>query len=376
MSILIKDAAQRRRANSPTTFGMNPFAAERLQSFGVDPRDFAERQRALGRTEGRRRLPLQNPNPVVAELSIDYRDVTTRVILQQAALSAYEAEFIAEEVAPSAFVDQMKGTVILEDSTEERREVEDTASARGKSGEAPSAMLSVDYSCVERVLEDYQSRSDAEKAPSLLSITRLVEKLSRKAKRQHEIRVKSAVTLATNYASANRRALVGTTNWNGGVTADPFADMQFCLGAMYAPATHAVMSLEAWQAAQINDDLRAVLASQSTNGGVLQPQDFANYWGIPNVIVDEQRYTPIGTSAQARLYPAGTIALMHVSPNPEMRTFLRNFMLRGGAAGFTTLAWFDEGLGPKGSDRAKVSYSNSISVVDNTYGAIITGMRT
>lgn len=375
MSILIKDAAQRRRSNAPTTFGMNPFAAERLQSFGVDPRDFAEQQRAMGRTEGRRRLPQQNPNPVVAELSIDYRDVTTRVILQQAALGAFEADFLAEEIAPSAFVDQMKGTVILEDSTEERREVEDTASSRGKSGEAPSSVLTINYSCVERVLEDYQSRSDAEKAPSLLSITRLVEKLSRKAKRQHEIRVKTALTTATNYAAANRRALVGATNWNGGATADPFADMQFCLGAMYAPATHAVMSLEAWQAAQINDDLRAVLASQINNKGTLQREDFASYWGIPNVIVDEQRYTPIGTSAQARLYPAGTIALAHVSPNPEMRTFLRNYMLRGGAAGFTTLAWFDEGLGPKGSDRAKVSYSNSLSVVDNTYGAIITGMR-
>lgn len=107
--------------------------------------------------------------------------------------------------------------------------------------------------------------------------------------------------------------------------------MQFCLGAMYAPATHAVMSLEAWQAAQISDDLRAVLASQINNKGTLQREDFANYWGIPNVIVDEQRYAPIGTNAQARLYRRDHRARARLA-QPEMRTFLRNFMLRGGAA--------------------------------------------
>lgn len=375
MTVIIKDAAQRRRVNAPTKFGMNPFVAERLQSFGRDPRDTAESIRAHAAGAGRRRVPVENPNPIKEELSIDYRDVTTRVILQQAALEAFETGFIAEELAPTAFVDSMQGQVILEDSTEERRQIEDRASSRGKAAESPSAVLTVNHNCVERAVEDYQSRSDLDKAPSLLSVTRLVEKTSRKAKRQHEIRGMTALTTATNYNSNNRRVLTGTTNWNGGATADPFADMQFCLGAMFAPPTHAAMSLEAWQAAQINDDLRAVLASQINNAGTLRREDFGAYWGIQNVIVDEQRVTLLGAAAQTRLYPAGTMAILHVSADSKMRTFLRNFMLRGGAAGFTTLSWFDEDLGPKGADRVKVSYSNDLVVVDNTYGAIITGLR-
>lgn len=375
MNVIVKDAAQRRRVNAPTAFGMNPAVAERLQSFGRDPRDTAEAIRAHARGEGRRRVPVENPNPIVSELSIDYRDVTTRVILQQAALGAYETGFIAEEFAPSSFVDTMQGQVILEDSTEERRQIEDRASARGSSAESPSAVLTVNHNCVERSVEDYQSRSDAEKAPTLLSITRLTEKSSRKAKRQHEIRAMTAVTTATNYNSSNRRALGGGANWNGGGSADPFADMQFCLAAMFAPPTHAVMSLEAWQAAQINDDLRAVLASQINNAGTLRREDFAAYWGIPNVIVDEQRVTLIGASTQTRLYPAGTMAILHVSADPEMRTFLRNYMFRSGASGYTVLSWYDESRGPKGSDRVKVSYSDDLVVVDNTYGAIITGIR-
>ncbi|MDO9020558.1 MAG: major capsid protein [Deltaproteobacteria bacterium] len=373
--MLIKDAAQRRRSNAPNTFGMNPFAAERLQSFGVDPRDVAETHRARQRTEGRRRAPVQPANPIVQEHSIDYRDVTTREILQQAALGSYEAEFLAEEFAPSAFVDQVKGSVILEDSTEERREVEDTASSRGQSIEAPSAVLTVNFSCVGRSLGDHQSRSDADRAPMLMSMTRLTEKTARKLKRQHEIRVMRKLTTATNYASANRRALTSGYEWNNGSSADPFADMQAVLGAMYAPATHAVMSTEAWQAVQINDDMRAVLASQINNKGTLQREDFAAYWGIPNVVVDEQRYTALGATTQSRLYPAGTLAILHVSANPLMRTFVRHFMLRGGAAGYTVLAWFDEDLGSKGSDRVKVSYDGDLVVVDDTYGGIITGLR-
>lgn len=373
--MLIRDSAQRLRANMPTAFGMNPFAAERLQSFGVDPRDAAERMRAHHRTDGRRRVPRSSPDPVKSELSIDYRDVTTRVILQQAALRAYDVDFIAEEIAPSDFVDQMKGTVILEDSTEERRQYEDRASARGQAAEAPSAVLTVNYNCIERMMQDHQARSDADKVPTLLSMTRMVEKLARKAKRQHEIRVMQKVTTASNYNANNRRVLGSGANWNNGASADPFADMQFCLAAMYAPPTHATLSAEAWHAAQINDELRVVLASQINNAGTLRREDFAGYWGIFNVLVDEQRYTPLGASAQSRLYPPGTLAIHHVSADPEARTFLRNYMVRGGAEGYTTLSWYDEDFGSKGSDRAKVSYSNDLVVVDDTYGAIITGLR-
>lgn len=373
--MLIKDSAQRLRAAAPNAFGMNGFAAERLQSFGVDPRDTAERIRQHALTGGRRRIPRESPNPIKNELSIDYRDVTLRGVLQQAALGAYEPEFLAEEVAPSVFVDSMQGEVILEDSTEERRQVDDRASSRGKAVDLPSAVLTVNHNCAERSLEDHQSRSDAEKAPMLLTMARLTEKTSRKAKRQHEIRTMTALTTTTNYNSSNRRALGGGANWNGGASADPFADMQFCLAAMYAPATHAVMGLEAWQAVQINDDMRAVLGTQLGNQGVLRTSDFAQYWGIPNVIVDEQRVTLIGASTQSRLYPADKIALAHVSADREQRTLLRNFMFRSGAAGYSVLAWYDENLGPKGSDRVKVSYSNDLVIVDNTYGAIISGVR-
>lgn len=378
MTILVRDSAQYARVNAPNALGMNPAAAERLSHFGVDPRDFSERMQARMRADsvGRRRFPIDRSPKITQELSIDYRDVTTRVILQQAALGAYEAEFIAEEVAPSVFVDQAKGTVILEDSTQERREMPDDGTALGKLNELPSNVLSVNYTTKLRGLEDYQSRYDAQLAPMLISIARLTEKTARKVKRQHEIRTKTALMTATNYNASNRVALAAGHNWNGGASADPISDMLTALSAMYAHCTHAVMSLEAWQAAQMNDQIKAIVASRLlTNEGLLTKMDFGLFFGIENVIIDEQRYTPIGTDTQARLYDSDKISLSHVNPSEMERTFLRNFMIRSGTGGYEVLAWYDEALGPKGSDRVKISYSNDLVPVDDTYGAIITGMR-
>lgn len=377
---LIRDSAQFARTMAPNAFGMNPEVAERLRSFGVDPRDLAERvtERKVHQNAtqgGRRRFPVDLGGKPTIEFSIDHGDVTQRELLQRAALESYESSFIAEEVAPSEFVDQQKGVVVLEDSTEERRQFADEASASGTVNLAQSAVSTVNFTLVPRALQDFQTRHDAGMAPLFASMSRLVEKTSRKAKRQHEIRVMTAVTTATNYHASNRLANSTNENWNGGSLATPVQDMLGVLGAMYAPCTHAVMSLEAWQAAQQNDELRAIVASRLSNDGLLSAMDFGLFFGIENVIIDEQRYTPLGSDAQTRLYPSGTIALLHVNAAQNARTFLRNYMFRQGAGGFVVLTWHDPAHGNKGADFAKVAHDQHLVVPDNRYGAIITGVR-
>ena len=376
--MLIKDTEQRRRVAAPTEFGMNPAVAERMQSFGLDPRDLADRiHREASANAGvrLRRPPTSSAKPVVMEMSIDYRDVTLREVLQHTAMESYEVGFIQEEVAPSVFVDVAQGRDLLEDSTEERREVADDASSLGQLPEAQSNILSVDFNCEGHGLEDFQARRDVNLAPAVITVARLVEKTAKKAKRQHEIRVKRALQTAANYDATTQRALGGGFNWNGGASANPIGDMQAVLAAMFAPPTHALMSLEAWQGVQLSDELRAILASQLNNKGLLDPITFGLYFGIPRVIVDEQRYTPLGATAQSRLYDSDKLCLLNVSANPLMRTFLRNYMLRQGAAGWVTLPWYDEALGTQGADRVKVSCDNDLVVVDSTYGGIITGLR-
>lgn len=374
--MLFRDRGQRIRAAMPTDFGMNPEVAERLKSFGIDARDLAERIRTTSPAVGAlRRSPPGSARPVTREFNIDHNDVTQRELLQQTALEAWEPGFIAEELAPSAFVDNTKGTFPVLDVTQERSEIDDRASPLGTPNQLQSSVSLINYTLVPRFLQDLQERKSAMVAPGVASFAKVVERLTVKAKRQHEIRVKRAVQTTGNYASACVQALGAGANWNGGASADPIGDVQDILAAMQAHPTHAVMSLEAWQAVQNNDDIRAILASQYDNKGLLRPMDFGLYFGIPNVVIDEQRVTLIGASSQTRLYDSDKIAFLHVSADSEMRTFLRNFMLRGGAGGFHVQTWFSPSHGQHGADFAKIAYDNDLVVVDNTYGGIITGMR-
>ncbi len=377
--MLIKDTQQQQRAARPNSDGMWGFAAEILQQHGIDPRAHAERIaasfRARSTIAGRRMVPVGPAREGLQNFSLDHNDVTQREVLQQTALEAVNPDFIAEEIAPTQLVTQKKGVVYLDDQVEDRREVADHASSRGKSTEVNEAVIEVNIDLQPRSIEGYQTRRDAALAPMLANFARVVDKTSRKAKLQHELRVKTAVMTATNYAAANRRALSAGFNWNGGASADPLADMQACLAAILGPPTHAVMSLEAWQAVQQNEFLQGVLSGYTGNSGFMRVQDFAMFFGIANVHVDEQRYTAQGASSLSRMYDADKLAILSVNPSPDARTFVRNYMFRQGANGFVTLTWFDPREGSHGTDFVKVSYENDLQIPDNTYGAIITGLR-
>lgn len=376
--MLIKDTNQKTRANRPEAHGMWGGAAEILQQHGIDPREHVERIRAgfaaRSTITARRMIPQVPALAGAQELAIDHADVIQREVLQQTALEAIDAGFMAEELAPSQLIDIKKGIVYLDDQVEDRRQVEDSISTRGQAAEVNENVSSVNIDMQPHSLAGHQPRRDAAIAPMLASFANVVDKTSRKAKLQHEIRVKSILMTATNYASANRRALGGGANWNGGASADPLSDMQAVLGALFGPVTHGQMSLEAWQAVQQNEFLQGILSGYAGNQGVIRVVDFAMFFGIANVHVDEQRYTAIGASSLSRLYDSDKISLLSVSARPDSRTFLRNYMFRQGAGGFVTMTWFTPD-GSHGTDWVKVTHENDLVVVDNTYGGIITGMR-
>ncbi len=376
--MLINDTNQKNRSARPGPHGMWGGAAEILQQHGIDPREHAARIRdsfaARSTVVGRRMIPQVPALAGAQELAIDHNDVTQREVLQQAALEAVDPDFMAEELAPTQLVSVKEGVIYLDDQVEDRRETDDSISSRGQATETNENVTGVNINLKPHSLSGYQPRRDAALAPMLANFARVVDKTSRKAKLQHEIRVKTRLMTSTNYASANRRALSAGSQWNGGSAADPLADMQATLGALFGPVTHAQMSLEAWQAVQQNEFLQGILSGYAGNQGVIRVIDFAMFFGIANVHVDEQRYTPAGASALSRLYDSDKIALLSVSARPDSRTFLRNFMFRQGAGGFVTMTWFTP-EGSHGTDWVKVTHENDLVVVDNTYGAIITGMR-
>lgn len=392
-SPLIVDSAQRRRAAKPTQYGMNPAIAERLASFGIDPRDRAasiEASRAAMNARGAaamdggtvipvtthaRRIPVQRS---LSELSLDRSDVTQQLLLDETALASYEDSFIQDEVCPVHLVpaNAREGKFYVSSRSADRAEVDDTLATGARATRVPSGLSSVEY-----VLQDYGLESDvndqlAMEHPLLENVTAETERLGQLVFLQQEKRVvTTGLFTSTNYNSACRRALAGGYNWNGGASADPVADMHTVFAAMDAPPTHAVFSIETFQAAQQNAALRELLLSHPGNGGLLGAGDFGMYFGIPNVIVNRGQYMATGGSSMSRIVSTTALAILHVNADPRRRSFARTIRMRQGANGIVTTNWFDKAPGVQGYTRIKVAHTSQFKVIDDRYGAIITGMR-
>ena len=377
---LIIDTNQRFRAARPTHYGMSPWVAERIQQLGLDPRDYAARIRGAEEragvyaSVGPRPMPRVTPANTVP-CALDYNDVTQQVILDQAAAEVPSVGFYAEDLAPSTFVDVDKGRFPVDDYAESIEIVDDAIGTHGNVQRIQRNHTFVDFATRPRALEVRVNRAVASLAPQLVSVANETRALSARMTLNHEVRVGALVGTATSFHATCRRVLGAGQNWNGGASANPIADMQAMIAAMIAFPNVSMFSLEAWQAVQANDVMRAILASQLGNEGMLQPMDWSLYWGIRRTLVAENRYKVPGSATLQRVYPTTAFAILHVNPTPSARTFAKNFVRRGGVNGWTTTRWFDPDTGGKGADCVKTSYDNEIVPIDDKFGAICTGMR-
>lgn len=391
-SPLIVDSAQRRRSAKPTSFGMNPAVAERLASFGIDPRDHAEgiaanraamnaradaalNPSAVTVTQHARRAPVQHN---LSELSLDPSDVSQQLLLNETALASYEDSFIQDEVAPVQLVatNLREGKFYVSSRSADRAQVDDNLSDQARATRVPSGLSSVTFDLKDYGLESDVNDQLAMEHPLLENVSAETERLGSLVLLQQELRVVSTgIYTSTNYASACRRALAGGYNWNGGASADPVADMQAMIAAADAPFTHAVFSIETFQAAQSNAALREILLSHPSNAGFLTAGDFGMYFGIQNVVVNRGQYMAVGGSSMSRICSTTALALLHVNADPRRRSFARQIRMRNGANGMVVTTWFDRSPGVRGMTRIKVAHTSQFKVIDDRYGAIITGMR-
>lgn len=382
----IRDSAQRLRARQPTVYGMSPAVAEMLTGRGIDPRAHADRLRSLHASVNLGREP--EPGELVAairdrfgnaeafaELALTPNDVVVRELIQQAALDSFDGENIVESYCPTQFVDAREGEYKLRDRQTDNQEVDDAVGPRSDSKGIPQEISAGTYKVITRALHDTVDRKVANVAPSIESRMIAAMRVRKALMRQHEIRCAVALMTSTNYASSCRITVSSGEQWNGGASADPIDDMQDAIAAMTAPPTHAVMGLETWQAAQANDDLKAILGTMPGNRGLLTPLDFALYFALEQVLVSRRVYTAIGASTESRVYGVASVALAHVSRDPEARTFMRNFMLRQGAGGLVSSSWTKAGTGGVGLDYEQLAMEQVHKVIDDTYGALIINAR-
>lgn len=378
--MLIKDTAQKIRANRPTKRGMHPAVEARLQRLGVDP-DARARVIALSReTSPTRGLPTRaldtRPGAPSLNLALDPSDVRVRPLLNRAALFYKNDALLADEVAPIELTDERSAQYQIWGRDDDLEGPEDEIGPTGSAKEVSPTLSDDNFSVRDYALKGAVSRDTEMANPSLGLRARVAGNVKNRMMLRREVRVADVFLATGTYPSTNRLALSSGAEWNGGASADPIADF---LGAMEAitgvDVTDAVMSDLVWHAAVQNDLLKAILASQYNNEGLLQRADFGLYFGIKNVRVSKA-VKKNAAGNRVRIWGDGAVWLGYVDATPGALTFARSFRLRQGAGGFVTKILPKEDAGVNGVEFIRVAYSeDTAKVVAPTYGYLITGAR-
>jgi hypothetical protein len=385
MSFFAHTSESRVRARRATVNGIGPEFAEVLASKGIDARDRAEQIR-LNRAQKRSlAAQLRNPSrservtiplaPGAVKASLDRSDVTQQQLLNEVAMESVEDDFINDIVAPVQLVDDRSGKVYVSSRTANRAEVSDELGRRASPNRIPSGLSSVEYKC-----ETYGLASDIDEQlrgehPLLENVARETRRLGSSVNLQQELRVvQGKLFTSGTYNASNRATLSSGYQWNGGTSANPISDMLTAVAAIKAAPTHAVMSLEVYQAIALNDELRAILSS--THEGLIDPDEFALYFGIMESIVNRGEYASAAApTTMTRILSTASLALIHANSDPSMRTFLRQYRLRQGARGFVTSTWLDNDPGAAGFTKIKVAHDTHVVTVDDTYGYLLINVR-
>lgn len=381
--MLIKDTAQKIRANRPSRLGMHPAVVERLVRLGVDPEARArsislasDTGRAETTPSGRQALGLQPAalgGAAPLALSLDPDDVRITPLLNRAALYYRNDAMIAEDVCPVEMTGERSARYQIWGRDDDLEAPEDEIGPTGSAKEVNPTLSDDSFSVRSYTLKGMVSRDTEAANPTLGLRARVAGNVRNRLMLRKEIRTADAFLNTSNYPSTNRRALGGTANWDGGSAADPIDDVLFAQESITGvDVTDMVMSDIVWHGAQQNDLIKAILASQYDNQGMLRRQDLGLYFGILNVRVTKAvKKTSAG---RVRIWGSTAIWMGYVDRAQGQLTFARSFRLKQGAGGFITKIIVVEDRGEDGAEYVRVAYAeDTAKIVAPTYGFLLTG---
>jgi hypothetical protein len=354
------------RAQAPTKFGFHPHVEERLRAFGMDPEEFAKQFGESRRAELARKRKLA--------LALTPGDITVAGPVAQAAMMYESNSYVADAVCNVQLVTNRTGTYFLYKRDQQRSLIETRVAPQAKSKEITPEMTSATYLVEDHSLQDVVPGVTDAANPSLRLRARGAERVTDRLLLMREYRVATLMNTTANFAAANVFALGAAYKWNGGASADPIKDVLGALEVVRGNVNTAIMSDIVWHAVQQNASIKAILASQFNNQGLLRTADFGLYFGIPNVIITKAEYED-STGARKRIWSESNMQLLNVNDMEDERTFARTFRWRQGAGGFVATGWWDPERGPNGAWIEKVTHADTEVVIANDYGAIITGVK-
>lgn len=421
-------SVQRRQMHAPLSFGMHPEAARVLAMRGFDPQAFALQVEAarggtfevgnltgfslgqsfVGAPPEAPAPPLVAPAPQAVRLSqdprlgrflhglgqtpydqvgarfretfgLDYGDTIVTQLLTEAALEWKNYETIHARVCPVQTEAAVSGQYYLYDRSGQRRVVDSRVGSNGQVQEVHRRTSSQTFLTQPRSLSGRVNRLAQALAPTLNQMSSETEFVQGMHDREQERDVAVALLNSANYPGSNVVTLGSTFQWNNGSAANPVQNVLDLLLAIPATVTHSVFSDIVWSAAQVNDDLRAMLVGTfRENAGLVSPQNFAMFFGIANVFISKVLIEDAAGTV-TRTWGDTDIWMGHVNAARDALTSTRRFRTNlpgaGGMNGISVRTSFDP-EGPLGSDRVWVTRMDSDPVfVGSDFAGLIRNAR-
>lgn len=189
---------------------------------------------------------------------------------------------------------------------------------------------------------------------------------------REELRIATILTDAANYGG-NTTALGAAVRWDD-AGSNPVGDIQAARNALWTGRgpgkVVAFTSLAAWTAMQANSQMQDLF--KYTKDGLLQPQQWANYFGIDELLIGAARKDTANegqTASYSRIW-GDVFGLVRVATTPSVRNASFGFTFRFGQ--IDTAQVFDPMIGTKGGYWAKASVDETHKVVAPDTGFLLT----
>lgn len=250
---------------------------------------------------------------------------------------------------------------------------DDALGVRGSPNEITQARGTDSYTTVGYGYKDFVDNSELQNADAPLddladATAALMEALAFR----EELRIASILTTSANY-SGNTTALGSTVRWDD-VGSNPVGDIQAARNALWTGRgpgkVVAFTSLAVWTAMQSHAQLQALF--QYTKDGLLKPEQWANYFGIDELLIGAARKDTANegqTASYSRIW-GDVFGLVRVATTPSIRNASFGFTFRFGS--IDTAQVFDPMIGTKGGYWAKASVDETHKIVAPETSYLIT----